>query len=74
MVDGLFDSRDLDQYNLRSPELESYEGDQINQLKAERTSPYPEPLLPTTDDDLHRGYMQTSLADLINSSRKRCLL
>ena len=70
MVDGLFDSRNLDEYNLRSPELEAYEGDQINQLKAERIEPYPEPLLPTGDDDLHRGYMLTSLDALLNWSRK----
>ena len=70
MVDGLFDSRNLDEYNLRSPELEAYEGDQINQLKAERIEPYPEPLLPTGADDLHRGYMLTSLDALLNWSRK----
>lgn len=70
MVDGLFDSTNLDGYNLRSHELESYEGDQINQLKSERTEPYPEPLLPSADDDLHRGYMLTSLDALLNWSRK----
>jgi hypothetical protein len=70
MVDGLFDSRNLDSYDLRSPELETYEGDQINQLKAERTEPYPEPLLPNADDALHRGYVLTSLDALLNWSRK----
>ena len=70
MVDGLFDNRNLDDYNLRSHELEAYEGDQINELKAERTEPYPEPLLPSADDDLHRGYVLTSLDALLNWSRK----
>jgi len=70
MVDGLFDSKNLDSYDLRSPELETYEGDQINQLKAERTEPYPEPLLPNADDALHRGYVLTSLDALLNWSRK----
>jgi len=70
MIDGLFDSRNMDDHNLRSHELEAYEGDQINQLKAERTEPYPEPLLPSADDELHRGYMLTSLDALLNWSRK----
>ncbi len=70
MVDGLFDSRNLDEYNLRSPELEAYEGDEINSLKAERTEPYPDPLLPSTDDELHRGYILTSLDAMLNWSRK----
>ena len=55
---------------LTTGELDRHEGDVISTLKAERTEPYPEPVLAELGEELSRGLVVTSVDALLNWGRK----